>query len=839
MDKRIVEEWLPLKEVNLDAKVETAFRIARNKYRNMFKELFSVEPVIFNVGTPQIPNIHLWLARRPCGIARSLTLASMLPVGLDRESFMEIVGIIGIKELAMGEKRRILPLLINSQPRHDLLDKVIRDVWRREAKDIVVLDPMAGGGSIPLEALRLGFRSIAIEYNPVAYIVLKATLEYPAKYGENLRLYEDVRKEAKALIEYAQKELSQYYAPDAFNYIIPRGFTCSNPECGGLIPVIHSTRLGRDGPYIKFSFDKKAKTFSVEIVDTETGFERLRCPYCGRPLTDDEVFREWIPRHRELLEKALSGDVGRVMESLDDLLRTHIPLVKQTRRGFVPCDDIDRQVFVKAYLDLAREAKELRNFVPDAPIPKENEVFEPVKQHGIMKWYELFNPRQLLVIAKLLKYVVEKAEKLIAEKGGYGAAVATYLALGLDKLADYNNIATMWHTLRSQINRLGDQYASKKSVGFGLEYCEAKRIDLALNWVYEPDVEKPTATRGGICPVVRELCGWLGGLGDRIAVYMGDARELTRITGEGRVSLVNVDPPYFDQHIYSDLFEYFWQFLRLSLKPAIDSGYLFNRDENKGRVECLVSGWSPMLPTMPRIGEIIVRKGRARLEQAYLPHTRGWYSEQMWRFFAEVKKALQDDGILLVWFTHSDPEAWESILGALYASDLPVSRVWTVATEAERFIGRISGFMFLTSMAIVARKSADRILVGESSLEALASNLQVREVVQKSTDEALQSARVSGASDRETYIMALAGAIAGATRIHNPSVEMLSERDASLNSFAEKPEELDRLRYRRVSSFFKDRLYPVAIYLGVNRILEGDCRSRASRGIPQGHRWRR
>lgn len=70
--------------------------------------------------------------------------------------------------------------------------------------DIVVCDPMAGGGTIPFESLRLGFRSIAVEYNPVAYIILKITLEYPAKFGEELVIR--VREEAERLINYMEKK---------------------------------------------------------------------------------------------------------------------------------------------------------------------------------------------------------------------------------------------------------------------------------------------------------------------------------------------------------------------------------------------------------------------------------------------------------------------------------------------------------------------------------------------------------------------------------------------------------------------------------------------------------
>ncbi|RLE81268.1 MAG: hypothetical protein DRJ51_04135, partial [Thermoprotei archaeon] len=606
-----------------------------------------------------------------------------------------------------------------------------------------------------------------------------------------------------------------------------RGVKCPNPDCNGLVPIIHGTRLRRNGPYINFQFNKKEKKFRVSVADEETEFEKLRCPYCGRPFIKDEVFNQWVSKHKEILRIALEGDVEKAKDHVDALIRTHILLLKKIRRGFAPCGHEDIDKFINAYLDLARKAKELKQYLPNSPIPKENEVFEPIKSLGIDYWYELFNPRQLLVFLKLIKYVSERAKKLTRDKGEYGAAIATYLALGLDKLLDYNNIATMWDTINGSIGRLGDQYAAKKSVSLGLEYCEAKRIDLALDWAFEPDVTKPTATRGGLCPVLKQLCEWLHGLGDRVEVYMGDARELSKIIGERSVDLVNVDPPYFNQHFYSDLSEFFWQVLMQTLKPAIDAGFLFNRDESRGRVECLVSGWSPSLPIVPRAGEIIVRRGRGKLNVAEVSFTKEWWREQMWRFFTECYDTLKDDGMLIVWYTHSDPEAWEAVLSGLYASKFMVSKVWNVRTEAGRFIARLGGSAFFTSLALIVRKRGESVIVGERTPKELLFNERVKEVITESVIDALQSARVSGASDKEAYVMALAGAIAGATRIRNPAVEtaeLISSETLNKYMGEAREREISRRMFKRTSEFFRGKLYPVALYLGASKVLEEELK---------------
>jgi len=795
MAKRVIEEWLPLGELNENARREMGF-----------------------IRVPKISNLHTWLARRPTSIARASTLASILPnIETTMTKFNELLGF----DMTNKQPYRLLYLV---NPNREDIRNVVKPIFGKDPKDMTVVDPMAGGGAIPLESLRMGFNSIAIDYNPVAYIVLKATLEYPARYGNGL--YEDVRKEANALLEYSKSELSKYYAPDAYNYIFARGFKCPNSDCKGLIPIIHGPKLRVSGPYIKFHFNKIDRTFKVSITEKETEYKKLRCPYCGRPFTREEMFREWTNKHKQILDFALKVR-PELRECENKLLQAHIPLVKQTKEGFLPCNDEDNAKFVEACVDLAEQIDELRPYIPAVTIPKENEVFLPLRNYDIVYWYELFNPRQLLVLAKLLRYVKGRMLQLTSQESEYGSAIALYLAFGMDKLFNFNNITTTWDDSTGTIRELMDHYSRTRRVNLGLEYCEMPPTPedprKSLGWVFEPDVEKLTATHGGVCPVLKQLCEWLHGLGDRVEIYMADARELSTLLGQGIADVVNVDPPYFGQHYYGDLSEFFWQTLRLELEPAIDEGYLFNRDRNRGKIECWVPGWSPMLATVPRSGEIIVRRSRKRKGYANLANTKEWYTEQMWKFFVESLRVLREDGVLVVWYTHSDPEAWEAILSGLYSSDFSISKMWIVQTEMAQRRVALAGSAFFTSMALVARKGGGRIIVGERLPKDLFGNQQVEENISKSVDDALQSANISGASDTETFIMALAGAIAGATKIRNPSIETIhiTKQDV-LNKEASVEEEIAKERFHALSRFFRDSLYPIALYIGTSRILESE-----------------
>jgi len=809
--RMLVEDALPLDKVNETARIEAAF-----------------------IRAPKISNLHPYIARRPTAPARVLTLASILPSGVLREEFEKAVGLDKVNSVPY----RLLYLV---NPDKSYVREVVKKYTGKEPKEVVVIDPMAGGGSIPLEALRLGFRTIAIDYNPVAYLILKATLEYPAKYGT--KLYEAVKKEAEKLIEWAEKELTQYYAQDAFNYIIARGYRCPNPLCGGLIPIIHNNKLEDDGPYIRLIVDKTKKSFSVEISRSEVSFERLRCPYCGRAINEDVALKSWVKKHKELLEIALSGDVEKAKEKVKELLEVHIPLVKETPHNFRPTDDIDKEVFVKAFLDLVTQINDLKDFLPDAQIPKENEVFEPVRNLGIEYWYELFNPRQLLILLKLMKYVKERAEALIKEAGEYGASITLYLALGLDRLADYNNLATTWDSSQGSIDRLQGRYENQgRKVSLRLEYCEMPPVvpdpRKSFKWIFEPHVTSIGRTVGGILPLLKLLCEWLGGLSDRVDVLCGDAKNIeTMVKGLGieEADVVNVDPPYLAQHFYSDLMEFYWQFLRITLQPAINSGYLFNRDSARGKVELYVD-WSPFLSTLPREGEVIARRGKDKirelskgLESVELvekePFTGEWYVLKMWEFFEEVGKVLKDDGVLIVWFTHSDPRAWEAIVASLYAAGFALSKAWPVWTEMGKRMVALLSSAFFTSLALVLkkRKATESLIVSTKMVDELVRDEGVIKAIKSSVINSVASALNSGASGPEIFIMGLAGGIAGATKIWNPSIDELGySGQRTLTEYIASVTTGRALKSKFVKAvrFFDETLYPVAMYLASEALLE-------------------
>ena len=469
-----------------------------------------------------------------------------------------------------------------------------------------------------------------------------------------------------------------------------RGIEC--PKCGGHIPLVHNPEITRNY-YLNFHFNNEDKRFTPYISKFKTDLPHVKrgeivCAYCRHVMKKNEAYRIWTEKHNKVLEDLTKGKICE-----DGILNTHVLLIRQTKYGYKVADDKDFKAFLKACKQFSDSFVEIKIYLPVEEIARENEVFDPVKKHGIKYWYQLFNPRQLLSIAYLTKYLNERINAI--DSADYiGKASMVYLALGISRVIDYNSIVTTWK--RGTIRDTLGQYARNRKVSYGEAYCEAIVPRRNLRWIFEPDVS--TKTQGGIVPVLNEICKRLEGLGNKISVVHGDARKLTSYITE-KFDLINVDPPYFDTHIYSDISEYFWQILRLSLKQLIDDEYIFGNKK--------IADWNTHFQTVPREGELIVRKSM-NYSKNQDKFGEIWYAKQMLEFFKEAYSALRDDGLLIVWFTHRTLNAWKSIISALYGSNFYISRIWPVTTELlTRLVAKKNNNVLDRTLIIVARKKLE------------------------------------------------------------------------------------------------------------------------------------
>jgi putative DNA methylase len=260
-DVRLIERWLPIAEIGIESRRER---------------------------TPMTPfpapnRLHVWWARRPLVASRAAILASLLPENADRASFMRALGIHGdpkaaIRKMEQAKRTgvRVLDPYGYSRSFGYVPDQEDMRWIEEECGASVVLDPTAGGGSIPLEARRLGFETICNDLNPVAATLLHATVSYPYEFGgELVQKFEQISQAFKSRVASSINwAFPQSGAPDHYDatYLWARTVVC--PYCAGTIPLSPNWRLAPDGtgvrlkPHLASGPDSSGRVCSFEIVDS-------------------------------------------------------------------------------------------------------------------------------------------------------------------------------------------------------------------------------------------------------------------------------------------------------------------------------------------------------------------------------------------------------------------------------------------------------------------------------------------------------------------------------------------------------------------------------------------
>jgi len=772
---RLVEDFLPLKETNLDAVVEVGFKGLEKEKRQEYLKVFKVKPMV--VG-PRIRNLHTWFARRPCSTSRVLTLSSVASATTAHDVLLEAFGV--GKGISVAARSYGSGLLFYAKPNRVSVEKIVNESVKKSPTEVTVLDPMAGGGSIPLESARLGFRTVAVEYNPVAYLILRAGVEFPAKYADS-GLFEETLKASKEFVRKAREEIGRYYGEGAKRYIFARGVRC--PFCNGLIPIQGVEPAVTKVPrlkqrFLKITYDKEEKSFSAQTTDkpmlSGTIAKRgnnIRCPYegCGKwfqlrgqAKSGTTAFDQWFHDHAQLMGSVVEGFTPVTSEIEEKMLNLHIPLVKQVGNSFYSVwdDDAEKGKFVDSLRALSNELLELQNYIPLDEISSDNVWAGTARSKNLSKWYMLYNPRQLLAIAKLSKIVAETAEELASKNGEFGAAVATYLALALDKIIDYNTIATHWqgtgfktgiaHTLRGE-----------STLDFRKEYCEMGFLppELSLGWALESDIAESgsiTKTTGGVLPVLRFLCDEFkdANAKERVNVYLGDATQLSNILGLKNIDVINVDPPYFEQVIYSDRSEFFWAILRRALAPVLE--LLF-------KPNLKLTNWNWTSPTVPREREVVTYDKQ---------DTQGRFSKFFKEFMNENSKVLKDDGVLTLWFTHPTAEAWHVVSESIYENKFVVPKVWPLQTEMKtRYKKQVNIIAQEMSLVIIGRKYPRQKLLEVSPQDvknSVIENPLFKKVVEETVEDTRKIIIEANASPADTAALMFGTALSVASRFELP-----------------------------------------------------------------------
>ncbi|MEM3896414.1 MAG: DUF1156 domain-containing protein [Archaeoglobaceae archaeon] len=416
------------------------------------KEVSEISRKEKNIRHGHISTLHIWWARRPLAASRATSYAALIPAVGDVEEWEKRKQF--IIELAKWE---------NSLNKH-IIEKARKDIVEANGKAPKVLDAFAGGGSIPLEALRLGCEVFAVEYNPVAVLILKCTLEYPQKFGK--KLVDEVKKWGEWVLEEARKELKDFYPEDELEsnalslemenkkekmapvgYIWARTIPCQNPSCNAEIPLMRQFWLAKkdkkkialmpfvEGEEVKFKivgdgYEEMPANFNPEKGTVARAV--ANCLVCGSTVDDKTV--------RKLFQQGKSG-------------QRMIAVVLNSKKGKIyriaTQKDIDAYRKAEEYLKEKR-AKLMEEWgidpVPDEPMPPKETLGFRVQRYGILKWGDLFNSRQKLALITFAEKVRNAYSKMIAEgmDEEFAKAVVSYLGFVIDRLADYNSTLCVW-----------------------------------------------------------------------------------------------------------------------------------------------------------------------------------------------------------------------------------------------------------------------------------------------------------------------------------------------------------------------------------------------------------
>lgn len=663
----LIEEWLPAAAIGVECMRErgSASALAPHTY------------------------LHVWWARRPLTAARAAVLGSLLPADFPRDVFERLLGFWGTSQQIVNAQRyldwaRTSGKRIDNphggrafrrRLRNGDLDAAHAAAQRIWGPDLLVVDPMAGGGSIPLEAARLGFRTLANEYNPVAASVLEATVDYPFRFDPLLA--KAARTWAKELRKRFNLRMEKFFPLKdkipRHTFIYARTVPC--PETGFDTPLVPDWILlkPKGGTEIVAEpvVDDTAGTWAVRI--REIGEARAQLRKAPMPTYKRgqgvSVFKNTVIPADYIKAKAQSGEMAS---------RLYAVAVK-TPQGlkFERPDQADLEAIEEAKNELQKHRArwERDNVIPTELYPAISSDPRP-RLYGMPRWADMYSPRQLLGAGVLVEELRGLRPELIAQEGEErGAAIEHLLAFGIDKFLNHNCTQTRFENTRGVVKGKMDRhdYAFKPTyaelapcgAGVGLAWALENVLD-----AWEKIADLPRAEYA-----------------KPVRATLGSATSLPGIA-DGSIAAVVVDPPYDDNVQYSELADFFYVWLKRTQghrHPDWFATYLCDHDD-----------------------EAVVNDSRFRMEGTKAAPAREAarrrYRELMSGTFRECHRVLRDNGVLTVMFTHKKQEAWEALFTALVQSGFTITATWPVKTESEHSLHQAKKNAAQSTVFLVARK---------------------------------------------------------------------------------------------------------------------------------------
>ncbi|MCY3958692.1 MAG: DUF1156 domain-containing protein [Chloroflexi bacterium] len=657
--------------------------------------------------------LHLWWARRPLASSRAVLMALLLPDPCDEHcppAFKACA-----REILLAMRTR--PGGWDEQVKTDeglrrILLKFIADFanWDNSANDDylqtgralvraahpeetpLVVDPFAGGGSIPLEALRLGCEAFASDLNPVACLILKVMLEDIPRHGPGLA--GELRKAGAEIKAKAQEELGDLYPTDPdgatpIAYLWARTVRCESPNCGAEIPLMRSMWLCRK-PSRKWALrpkvvrDDSSTRVEFEIFEPESDREvasgtvmraRATCVCCQAVLPPDRL-RSQLAAQRGGADAVFNEHGARI----GGARMTAVAILKPGERGrhYRLPTDAD---YVAVRLAHARVAELLDGWerdgrqdlcpVPDEPTPVgggsgAGRAFS-VQRYGMFQWGDLFTARQKAALAKLIGLVSDSS---------CSPESRAVLALSVSRFADISNSLCRWENSKTQVRNLFTRQAIPMVWDFGEGgFFGGQAGDYAT-------------TLGTMIKVIeRRVENSSNG-----QVQQEDASDCP--LPHQSADLWFTDPPYYDAVPYADLSDFFLVWIRRALPDRL----------------LLRSSIDASNPLSPKTREVVQDETK---HEGGRQKDRGWFEERIAEAFAEGHRVLSNEGVGSVVFAHKTTEGWEALLSGMIRGGWTITGSWPIATESASRLRARDSAALATSVHLVCRPRPEAAPVGD------------------------------------------------------------------------------------------------------------------------------
>lgn len=658
---------------------------------------------------PPVNRLHVWWARRPLTASRAAVVASLLPAwpsqsDAEREArtarvlaelelefpggeieyrswYLKTLGILGDPvagraaiAAANAAGTRLegngygYPRAFTASPSEATVARIHRLASLRAdvGQQVCVLDPFAGGGSIPFEAARYGCDTIANELNPVATAILQATVALPAEFGPEFANI--IKTYGERWEERVRKRLEQYFPRQEGETIVAYiwAHTVPCPTTGRPTPLAPDFWLARGNAgrdvAVALKVDRAAGTYSLAIVDgpeakqwgnrstyKQGGAESI---WTGETFSADYIQRMSQQGYMGQMLLALSitsrGSLGRYF-------RTPAPT------------DLKAITAAEAELQARLPAWEVADLVPTEPIDSISNYNRGHRMYGINRWCDFFTSRQLLTSVTALEElrgIAVEAREDLGDEGG--RALALYLALALDKSVDYNSRQCSWHATRTTIRSTFD----KHNFNFKWSFAEFDGANSLLPWAVS-QVENAYDGMARLAYQAAKLDA--PERRDQARITRGSALSLP--LADASIDAIITDPPYYDNVMYAECSDYFYVWLKRSLRdswPEFTDLLLTEKQEEVVANRALFKDVATA-----------ASRRKAELGKTAVELADAHYEDLLKGSFREAARVLKPDGVLTVMFTHKRVDAWDTLGAALLDAGFTISASWPVHTESE------------------------------------------------------------------------------------------------------------------------------------------------------------